>query len=208
MDELTFSLENLTNSPDFDFLHQLHNSIPSDDANDFNFNNFFANDSPYFEKNLSCTYLDEKDFCNLYSNKRKFLLMPLNVQSLPAKFSEFSLFITQLGMKKCNPDIICIQETWQLGDESLYNLQGYQKPCFKLRSSSTQGGGVGIYVKNLLPFKVLPNLSVFIDKVVETIFVEISLPKNKKIIVGSVYRPNSNILLSRKNSNFRFFSKL
>ena len=74
MDELTFSLENLTNSPDFDFLHQLHNSIPSDDANDFNFNNFFANDSPYFEKNLSCTYLDEKDFCNLYSNNRKFSL--------------------------------------------------------------------------------------------------------------------------------------
>ena len=131
------------------------------------------------------------------------------VQSLPAKFSEFSLFITQLGMKKCNPDIICIQETWQLGDESLYNLQGYQKPCFKLRSSFTQGGGVGIYVKNLLPFKVLPNLSVFIDKVVETIFVEISLPKNKKIIVGSVYRPNSkHTSLSEKNQFSIFLETL
>ena len=108
-------------------------------------------------------------------------------------------------MKKCNPDIICIQETWQLGDESLYNLQGYQKRCFKLRSSSTQGGGVGIYVKNLLPFKVLPNLSVFIDKVVETIFVEIFLPKNKKIIVGSVYRPNSkHTSLSEKKPIFDF----
>ena len=205
MDELTFSLENLTNSPDFNFLHNLHNSLPIDDGIDFNFNNFFANDSPYFEKNLSCTFLDEIDFCNLYSNNSKLSLMSHNVQSLPAKFSEFCSFITQLGTKKCNPDIICIQETWQLGDESLYNIAGYQKPCFKLRSPSTQGGGVGIYVKNSLHFKVLPNLSVFIDKVVETLFVEISLPKSKSIIVGSVYRPNSKHTSLTEKNQFSIF---
>ena len=49
----------------------------------------------------------------------------------------------------------------------------------------------------------------FIDKVVETIFVEISLPKNKSIIVGSVYRPNSkHTSLSEKNQFSIFLETL
>ena len=132
--------------------------------------------------------------------------MSFNVQSLPAKFAEFNMFITQLGLNNCNPDVICIQETWQLGDESLYNITGYHPPSFKLSNPSTQGGGVGIYVKTGVPYKVLSNISVFNDKVVETIFVEITLPKNKKIIVSSsIYHPNSkHTSLSEKNQ-FQIF---
>ena len=132
--------------------------------------------------------------------------MSFNVQSLPAKFAEFNMFITQLGLNNCNPDVICIQETWQLGDESLYNITGYHPPSFKLSNPSTQGGGVGIYVKTGVPYKVLSNISVFIDKVVETIFVEITLPINKKIIVSSsIYHPNSkHTSLSEKNQ-FQIF---
>ena len=53
------------------------------------------------------------------------------------------------------------------------------------------GGGVGIYIKNHLAYNVLKQYSVFIERIFESLFVEISLPNNKKIVVGNVYRPGT-----------------
>jgi hypothetical protein len=50
---------------------------------------------------------------------------------------------------------------------------------------------VGIYIKKGINYKILNEISTFIDKVVETLFIEIS-DGSRKYIVGSVYRPNSN----------------
>jgi hypothetical protein len=74
-------------------------------------------------------------------------------------------------------------------DPNLYLLKNYN---FELltRSNSTQGGGVGIYVRKGIHYRVLREKSTFIDKVIESIFIEVT-ENNKKFIVGSVYRPNS-----------------
>ena len=73
----------------------------------------------------------------------------------------------------------------------IFHIDGYHELIFKSRSLNTQGGGVGIYVNNQLKVTNLPDYSIFIDKIVETVFVEIELPSKKKIVVGSIYRPNS-----------------
>ena len=51
------------------------------------------------------------------------------------------------------------------------------------------GGGVGLYLKSEFEYKIRVELT-FDDMVcVESVFVEISRPKGKIIIVGVIYRP-------------------
>ena len=113
--------------------------------------------------------------------------MSINIQSLPAKFSDFSETVNEFSI--C-PDVICLQETWQVLDNSFFPLHNYHTLVTNLRNNA-RGGGVGIYVKNHLTFNVLNQYSIFIERIFESIFVEISLPNSKKIVIGSVYRPGT-----------------
>jgi len=71
----------------------------------------------------------------------------------------------------------------------MFQIEGYNF-IYKSRKTGVQGGGVGIYIRKDLKFKLVPEYSIFIDKVIETIFVEIEVNEKKKILVSSVYRPN------------------
>ena len=116
-------------------------------------------------------------------------MMSFNIQSISAKFNEFTDFLDSLGKFKF--DIICLQELWKMCDPNLFNIDGYHSLIFKSRSNNKQGGGVGIFVNKQLKIKQLDEFSIFIDKVIESVLVEIELPNKKKIVVGSIYRPNS-----------------
>jgi exonuclease III len=59
------------------------------------------------------------------------------------------------------PDIICLQELWQFPSDVNFNIQGYHPLICKLRLNGLQGGGVGIYVKNVFKFTILQNVSMF-----------------------------------------------
>ena len=73
-------------------------------------------------------------------------------------------------------------------DNSFFPLQNYHTLVTNLRNNA-RGGGVGIYVKSNLSFNVLNQYSLFSERIFESLFVEISLPSCKKIVVGSIYRP-------------------
>jgi exonuclease III len=96
-----------------------------------------------------------------------------------------------MSHNNCSPEVICLQEIWQVVDFDMYRITGYHKPLFRTRSNNVQGGGVAIYVKSCFTVNELPQYSVFIDKIIETIFVEIITPSKKKITIGSLYRSNS-----------------
>ena len=83
----------------------------------------------------------------------KFSVLSLNIQSLPAKFAEFSDLISQYPINLC-PEIICLEETWKIIDNSFFPLANYHMLETNL-CSETRGGGVGIYEKNHLSFKIL-----------------------------------------------------
>ena len=116
--------------------------------------------------------------------------MSFNSQSLHAKFSEFSELINLLNSKNCAPDVICVQELWQISPYFITTLPGYHPMIFKLRNC-TQGGGVGIHVKNHLNFKILPDFSIFVDRILGTIFIKTTLPNNTKYSVGYMNRPGT-----------------
>ena len=72
-------------------------------------------------------------------------------------------------------DVIALQEIWQLNEPDIFQLPGYQKRIYRTQSNNVQGGGVGLFVKNYLKVKKMDNFSVFIDRIIETQFIEIEI---------------------------------
>jgi endonuclease/exonuclease/phosphatase family metal-dependent hydrolase len=193
----TYALENLENHASFNFLSTLSDSDPESDFLD----------SPYSHHEIVCNYVDESQFVNTFCNLKNIAIMTFNIQSISAKFHEFSEMINQMGAKNCAPDVICLQELWQFPDHVDFTLTAYHNLVYKLRRNNVQGGGVGIFVKKNLKFKLLPEKSVFVDRVLESIFVEIEFDRNNTCIIGSVYRPGSHPDLT-ENEQFTQFTDL
>ena len=181
----SFSLADLMSDPKFDFLHQF---LSNDCANpNTHFLNDFS-DNPYEEFSITSNYFDESQFISKFSNLKKFSFLSLNTQSLPAKYCELSEFIYSLEKANCSPDVILLQETWKIVDKSIFPLRGYSELIHKNRATG-QGGGVGLYFKSGLKFKILDDKSLFLDHVLESICAEITLPSSRKIAIVSLYRP-------------------
>jgi hypothetical protein len=161
----SYDLDSLVMDPTFDFLHLF--ATNSDDADSTPFFNDLDNlDSPYLASKFSTQFMDSLSFSSKFSNSPKISYLTLNIQSLPAKYNELLELITHFSSKNCSPYAICLQEIWNVNDPNQFPLPGYQPFIFTTRSSG-QGGGVGIYLKNGLPFKLLKDKSVFISKLYE-----------------------------------------
>ena len=181
-------LDNICSDPQYDFL-----SLFSDeDVNDSVLDSFFTNNhcSPYTDVDLTCSYIETEKIKNL--DPEKFTVLSLNIQSLPAKFTEFAEFLSEFPDYNSCPEVICIQETWQVSDNSLFPLTNYHPLETNLRHTA-RGGGVGLYIKQNLSYKILKNYSIFLERIFESLFVEVSLASGKKIIIGTVYRPGTRV---------------
>ena len=174
------TLDDILQNPNMDFVKYM-TSDNDDETSDF---------FPYVDLESQCNYYDELSFVDKFRNNPNQLFMSINIQSLPAKFGDLSELSSLLNSNKCGPDVICLQETWRVTDPALYNLDNYNLEL-KSRSKNVQGGGVGLYIKKELRYKILKEKSIFVDKVFESIFAEIWTSPKSKIIVGSIYRPNS-----------------
>jgi len=119
----------------------------------------------------------------------------LNIHSLPDKFDKLKLLLIST---KLDPDLILLCETF-LNDknQNLYQLIGYQfisKPRVNKAC-----GGVAIYVKNELNFKMRNDISPHTEGIFETIMIEI-INKEKRYIIGEIYRPpNTNEQIALNN---------
>jgi len=71
---------------------------------------------------------------------------------------------------------------------------------------SSQGGGVGIYIKTGLNFTPDPVLSVFHERIYESLVGTVDLGKNKKILVGSAYRPGTPYISNQNELFFDLFA--
>ncbi len=187
-DSMEFNINNLSSDPKYDFT----NVFKSDSPNKlFSFDTDIT--SPYDDLNFDCSYISALN-CPVPS-KNDLTIISLNVQSLNAKFNDLKDLISELERNNVMPDIICLQELWQFPNEMIFKIKGYQPLIYKLRSGNTQGGGVGILVKIGIDFTVDTGLSIFHDRILETIFIEINTSYSKYII-GSVYRPGNHPTLS------------
>jgi len=179
----------IKSNPELNFLNKILDNDQSDE--------FFI-DSPYSLTNFDCSYITENSYINLNHSASKFNILSLNIQSLPAKYESLKFFLTKLLNAGCGPDVICIQEIWQINSEAEFKIHGYQPLVYKSRNGGVQGGGVGFYIKNGISFNICPNYSIFQDRIFESLFIEIKLSKSKTITIGSCYRPNIHPVLTGK----------
>jgi len=135
MANTTFSLGGLAGDPRFDFISHFAGSTDHLENNNFDYT-----DSPYTSSNFSTTYMDISTYMENYNSNQNLKLLSLNIQSLPAKFNELNSLIISLLDKNCAPDVIALQEIWQVLDASHFPLPGYLPLIFTTRSKGTRGG--------------------------------------------------------------------
>ncbi|MBM3937968.1 MAG: hypothetical protein FJ333_04840 [Sphingomonadales bacterium] len=181
------NLDTIDNNPDFNFLTKLQN-----DDNVYAFDRDDVHESPYTGLELSCRYYDEGGFLEKFGTNQNFSVMSLNIQSLSAKFAHLTELINNFQINKFKPTVICLQEIWKLPNDTIFNLLGYHEPIFKNRDANTQGGGIALYIDQNYNFKTRPDLSIFLDRILETQFIELSVSPRKKVLIGSLYRPAVN----------------
>jgi hypothetical protein len=198
----------MANDPDFDFLSKMSEDDP---------------ESPYITNEFSCEYLSSIEYSNLYRSNPQATIMSINVQSITAKFNDLSEFIISLINNNAHPDVLCLQELWQLPPDVNLILPDYNQILYKTRSNNVQGGGVGIYVKKGIKYSISSAHSIFVDRIFESLFIDIIFPNKFKCTIGSVYRPTNhpqltqtaafesfteiltNLLSSLTNSNTNFY---
>lgn len=136
-------------------------------------------------------YYDNENAIDILKNKQNAIsILSLNCQSLPAKFDQIKIYLRNFEIAHCPFTIMALQETWLSNnhDVSLFQLDGYNllyRPC----SSSTHGG-VAIYLRGNIEYKVLSISSN--SNIWDGLFVEIIINNenvNRKVIIANIYRP-------------------
>ena len=127
-----------------------------------------------------------KDIAKGFSNNT-FSLLHLNIRSINKHFDELQIFLDNQSKQQFS--IIGLTETWLSSDTNLpYALNDYDF-IVNNRSNRT-GGGVALYLSHKFEYVIHDELNMMSD-IVESLFIEISNPQSKNIIIGVVYRPPS-----------------
>lgn len=175
------------------------NSNPNFDL--LNNNSFFES---FNDLMPDCKYESIDSLDNNLSNEKLFCVS-MNCQSLRAKYVAITNLIDSMKIKSINPCLINCQEIWKT-DSFPCNISGFN--FFSKSRSQGQGGGVGIYVRDDIHAEQLNKESLFIDNIYESIAIKIDIPKVKKFIAVSLYRPNHHNDLSYSNQLEQFFIHL
>lgn len=182
-----YNLEQLSKDPNYNLTKILLN-----DDNDSDSTNFYNNEniSPYSNTTFKCTYSSVEDIAK---KGNSFSILTINIQSLNAKFEDLKDLILQLSEKKSLPEVIALTELWRFPDAAEFKINGYKPLIYKLRRGNAQGGGVGFYVKNNIQCTTDQKNSIFVDRIFESLIIDIRGPNNKRLKIAVVYRPNTPI---------------
>ena len=132
-------------------------------------------------------YLTPETIINLYPESYNLVTVQLNIWSILAHQFELKKLLNTLDKKNSKVDIMMLCETF-LSDNTvnLVKIAGYELVSNQRKHSK---GGVTILVKEGTTYKCHKDLDIFIEKQVESVFIEILAKNGKHIIVGSMYHP-------------------
>ena len=122
-------------------------------------------------------------------SKDTFSTLHLNIRSISKHFDELQILLN--NQNKHSFSVIGLSETWLSSNTNLpFAIHGYDFIVNNRVKKS--GGGVALYLSHYFKYTVLDELN-FMNDFIESLFVEITIPHCKNIIVGIIYRPpNSN----------------
>ncbi|XP_065664405.1 uncharacterized protein LOC136086066 [Hydra vulgaris] len=150
--------------------------------------NFFNND---LIKNINPLYynVNSKNIIEGMESD-SFSILHVNIRSLQKNFDSLKQFLYKVNM---NFQIICLSETW-CDDKNIENNYNFHLPNYKvihqIRTSGKVGGGLCIFIKNSLLYKVKSDLSSTTNDY-ESLCIELVNKTSKNIIIHALYRPPS-----------------
>jgi hypothetical protein len=150
-------------------------------------------DSPYQHFLSDCDYYEpaqcKSKFAELQNSTSYF---HLNCRSLSSNWEAFTDLLCELHSDNFTFNIIGISEVFECDRDSRLNLPGFHNILKRTRPDCKRGG-IGLFVRNDLQFKIREDLSVFIPHIFESLFIEIFTndKSNTNQIVGVIYRPNT-----------------
>lgn len=121
--------------------------------------------------------------------------MHINIQGLSSKFESLKMLLSTLLDAKVIIDCIMLCETF-INDlnAQLYNTAGYNF-TYNNRQNMMRGG-VALYIRNNIQYKIREDLGIFIEGEFESVFVE-TMGNTPSTIIGEIYRvPNTNPTVS------------
>ena len=149
--------------------------------------NFFGDDN---EENIFVNDIANHKYYDInvftHSFKNECIFLSLNICSLMSKFNKFSNFLANLSKHGVSINVIALQEIWNIPYNEIINIPGYNL-VYEARKSA-QGGGVAFYIKNGIFYKIIKNLSNFVEREFECLTIEATINK-KKMILRHIYRP-------------------
>ncbi|XP_065683357.1 uncharacterized protein LOC136096127 [Hydra vulgaris] len=150
--------------------------------------------------------MDIESFNSSNIDKNNFSLFRLNIVSLVKNFDELNSLLSLINHKF---SIIGITET-KLKHDILptipLNLTGY---VYEHTPTKSYFGGALLYISNTLIYKLRYDLNMLKPKLLESVFVEIIIPKKSNIIIGCIYRhPSIDISEFIKSYLIPLFEKL
>jgi len=137
-----------------------------------------------------CDYANS-EYCTLESlkvkSKNKFSLLHVNIRSLTKNLEKLEELLAGI---RTLPDIIAITETRLKNAMNFgFRLQGYS---IEYHDSSTNAGGVALFVKDSLSYRVENKLMVDTPSC-ENLWLQFDTNNSNTFVIGVVYRhPNSN----------------
>ena len=146
--------------------------------------------NPYIDQNHVCKFYDEKSLVHRFASNEESLFLNMNIRSLAKNFPHLKEWILTLN-NSVSFDVIALQEIWQVQYTEEFDLPGYQPIVYKTRSTA-RGGGVALFIKKGIKFKIIDQFSIFHERVFESICIELTYPSKKRMNVMSIYRPPGN----------------
>ena len=115
--------------------------------------------------------------------------MHLNIRSINQNLSQLTDLLLNINHQFT---AIGITETWLKENAHFVDIENYN--FIHNHRRDQHGGGVGLYLKQNLNFKIRKDLRFDNSDSSDSLFVEIIVPKGKNIIIGVIYRPpNGNL---------------
>uniref|UniRef100_A0A8C6LAH3 Reverse transcriptase domain-containing protein n=1 Tax=Nothobranchius furzeri TaxID=105023 RepID=A0A8C6LAH3_NOTFU len=131
-----------------------------------------------------CEYYTEDQFEHNVTIKGKLSVIHFNCRSLNSNFVK----IMQCLKQSNHPfTVIAISETWlQEGRISMFQIEGYN--MFSTSRDCKKGGGVALYIDKNFQSRLVGDMTLVMDNIMECVSVEIQIEKSKNVLVSCMYR--------------------
>ena len=113
--------------------------------------------------------------------KRGLHFIHLNIRSLLPKIDQLRDLVL-----KARPTVLGLTETWCDDSITVEEISIPEYICVR-KDRNREGGGVWMYIRAGVAFNIRSDLD---QSKIETIWVDLLLPKTKPIVIGICYRPS------------------